>query len=199
MDYLLPNVEKLRPFDDKMLYLIGRYDKSIMEDFLKVILNDSTLEFKNSTANIFSLYSPPDDKVITEFTTDTNDGTVIGFITFKQNEIDVTKKVRWYQGIKDSHYLINDYDYTLLPNLIIVVLMERDIFNSSEPMYEVIKKIKDTDIVYDDDVRIILVNGEYKGNDPLGNYIHDFMCDDVDSMRIDSIKEAVKFFEAYGE
>ena len=33
---------------------------------------------------------------------------------------------------------------------------------------------------------------EYKADDPLGSYIHDFMCNDTDSMRIDSIKEFMK-------
>ena len=55
------------------------------------------------------------------------------------------------------------------------------------------------DNILDDGLKILYINGEYKGNDKLGDYIHDFICDDADDMRIDSIKEAVKYFESIGE
>ena len=96
-------------------------------------------------------------------------------------------------------FIKDNTDYSLIPDMIFIVLMEKDSFNDKEAVYEMIRHIKGTDEVLDDGLKILYINGEYKGNDKLGDYIHDFICDDADDMRIDSIKEAVKYFESIGE
>ena len=89
-------------------------------------------------------------------------------------------------------------DYSLIPQMTIVVLMEKNVYGGNSPFYQLVWREEKSGWEYDR-IKYIFVNGEYKGNDKLGDYIHDFMCDDADDMRIDSIKEALKFFETYEE
>ena len=42
----MKNKEKLRLFDELIFYSIGKRKPEIMEEFLRLILNDDTLEFK---------------------------------------------------------------------------------------------------------------------------------------------------------
>ena len=164
----------LRPFDEPLFCAIGKHRPEIMEDFMRVLLNDDSIEFKDSAVNIIPAEITPDGLMITEFCTYTKSGTHVCFIT-------------------------DNTDYSLIPDMIFIALMEKDGFNDKEAVYEMIRHIKGTDEVLDDGLKILYINGEYKGNDKLGDYIHDFICDDADDMRIDSIKEAVKYFESIGE
>ena len=191
--------EKLRPFDENSSYIIGKLRPEIMEKFLKLILNDDNIEFDSSAVNIIPANITPDGLMIIEFCAYTKDGTLICFITDRYDAQELLYKMRWYEDYKTMQYVKEEADYNLIPDMIFVALMEKDSFREKEVIYEMVNRIKETDEVLDDGLKKLFVNGEYKGNDPLGNYIHDFMCDDVDSMRIDSIKEALKFFETYGE
>ena len=77
--------------------------------------------------------------------------------------------------------------------------MEKDAFGYERPFYVMDSKLEYSDKTVIFRYKQIYVNSEYGFDDPLGSYIHDFMCDDADDMRIDSIKEAVKYFESIGE
>ena len=43
--------------------------------------------------------------------------------------------------------------------------------------------------------KIVVVNGEYEGDDLIGDYIHDFVSCDVEDMRLDSVRNCVKYFK----
>ena len=191
--------EKLRPFDENLFYTIGKLKPEIMEEFLRLILNDDNIEFDSSAVNIIPADITPDGLMIIEFSAYTRDGTLICFITDRYDAQELLYKMRWYEDYKTMQYVKEEADYNLIPDMIFVALMEKDSFGEKEAIYEMVSRIKETDEVLDDGLKILFVNGEYKGNDLLGNYIHDFMCDDVDDMKVDSIKEALKFFETYGE
>ena len=189
----------LRPFDEPLFYSIGKHRPEIMEDFMRVLLNDDSIEFKDSAVNIIPAEITPDGLMITEFCTYTKSGTHVCFITDKYDAQNLIYKIQWYEDYKTMQFIKDNTDYSLIPDMIFIVLMEKDSFNDKEAVYEMIRHIKGTDEVLDDGLKILYINGEYKGNDKLGDYIHDFICDDADDMRIDSIKEAVKYFESIGE
>ena len=191
--------KNLRPFDEPLFYKIGKHRPEIIQDFIRIILNDDSTVFDSSTVNIIPADITPDGLMIIEFSAYTKDGTLICFITDRYDAQNLIYKIRWYENYKTMQYVKEEADYGLIPDMIFVALMEKDSFGEKEVIYEMVNRIKETDEVLDDGLKILFVNGEYKGNDPLGNYIHDFMCNDIDSMRIDSIKEALKYFESYGE
>ena len=45
----MKNKEKLRPSDESLFCAIGKHRPEIMKEFLRLILNDDTLEFKGSS------------------------------------------------------------------------------------------------------------------------------------------------------
>ena len=193
----MKNKEKLRPFDEPLFYSIGKHRPEIMEEFLRLILNDDTLEFKGSSCkDITNVYGY--DSTLAEFSTLTGNGRLMGLLTAEGTEPDVIANVFLYFVLKKEEYMADTMDYSLIPKMIIVVLMEKDVYEGKSPFYKLTWRDDKPGFEFDG-VKYILVNGEYKADDPLGSYIHDFMCDDADDMRIDSIKEAVKYFESIGE
>ena len=193
----MKNKEKLRPFDEPLFYSIGKHRPEIMEEFLRLILNDDTLEFKGSSCkDITNVYGY--DSTLAEFSTLTGNGRLMGLLTAEGTEPDVIANVFLYFVLKKEEYMADTMDYSLIPKMIIVVLMEKDVFEGKSPFYKLTWRDDKPGFEFDG-VKYILINGEYKADDSLGSYIHDFMCDDADDMRIDSIKEAVKYFESIGE
>ena len=187
----------LRPFNEPLFCAIGKHRPEIMEDFMRVLLNDDSIEFKDSAVNIIPASITPDNKQTAEFITYAKNDTVICFITDSQNEEEMINKVKWYRAFRIKEYAGEDLDS--IQSMILVILMEKDAFGYERPFYVMDSKLEYSDKTVIFRYKQIYVNSEYGFDDPLGSYIHDFMCDDADDMRIDSIKEAVKYFESIGE
>ena len=186
----MKNKEKLRPFDELLFYSIEKRRPEIMEEFLRLILNDDTLDFKGSSCkDITNVYSY--DSTLAEFRSLTGNGRLMGLLTAEGTEPDAIANAFLYFVLKKEEYMADTMDYSLIPKMIIVVLMEKDVYEGKSPFYKLTWR-DDKPFFEFDGVKYILVNGEYKADDSLGSYIHDFMCNDTDSMRIDSIKEFMK-------
>ena len=68
------------------------------------------------------------------------------------------------------------------------------------PVYRVNKilNIKDkngNNLPFDDDCNIMYVNGEYKGDDPLGRLMHDFSTVNADEMYYEELAARMRFFK----
>ena len=187
----MKNKEKLRPFDEPLFCAIGKRRPEIMEEFLRLILNDDTLEFKGSSCKEITTNVYDYDSTLAEFSTLTGNGRLMGLLTDEGTEPDVIANAFLYFVLKKEEYMADTMDYSLIPKMIIVVLMEKDVYEGKSPFYKLTWRDEKSGFEFDG-VKYILVNGEYKADDPLDSYIHDFMCNDTDSMRIDSIKEFMK-------
>ena len=95
----MKNKEKLRPFDEPLFCAIGKHRLEIMEDFMRVLLNDDSIEFKDSAVNIIPASITPDNKQTAEFIAYTKNDTVICFITDSQNEEEMSRNEKELQGV----------------------------------------------------------------------------------------------------
>lgn len=100
----------------------------------------------------------------------------------------------------DSHTLQKGGSYKDLPNLYIIFILEHDIFEKGLPVYRVNKSLNIQDeqgnnLPFDDDCNIMYVNGEYKGDDPLGRLMHDFSTANADEMYYEELAERMRFFK----
>ncbi len=51
------------------------------------------------------------------------------------------------------------------------------------PLYHIDRTIRELNSPFDDKSHIIYVNGEYRGDNPIGNLLHDFSCRNADDMK----------------
>ena len=187
----MKNKVKLRPFDEPLFCTIGKRRPEIMEEFLRLILNDDTLEFKGSSCKEITINVYGYDSTLAEFSTLTGNGRLMGLLTAEGTEPDVIANAFLYFVLKKEEYMADTMDYSLIPKMIIVVLMEKDVYEGKSPFYKLTWRDDKPGFEFDG-VKYIFVNSECKADNPLDSYIHDFMCNDTDSMRIDSIKEFMK-------
>ena len=59
----------------------------------------------------------------------------------------------------------SQFKYKKIPNLILIMFCEFDLFKKGKPIYEIIRYVKDTKVIADDGIREIYVNLKAKSND----------------------------------
>ena len=80
----------------------------------------------------------------------------------------------------------------------IIFILEHDLFKRGKPIYFVNKTIdiKDEEgnyLPFDDACNIMYINGQYRGDNPLGKLMHDFSTSDPDEMYYEELARRVRF------
>ena len=68
------------------------------------------------------------------------------------------------------------------------------IFKKGKPLYKIDRYV-DGEELFNDEAHIIYVNGEYKGNDPIGDLMHDFHCKKADDMKSKLLAERTRYLK----
>ena len=76
-----------------------------------------------------------------------------------------------------------------------IFITEHDIFKCGLPLYHIDRIIKENNMTFQDESHIIYVNGEYNGNDPIGDLMHDFACANPDEMRSKILAEKTRYYK----
>ncbi len=63
------------------------------------------------------------------------------------------------------------------------------------PLYHINRKIEENNMTFQDESHIIYVNGEYEGDDPIGDLMHDFACANPDEMRSKLLAEKTRYYK----
>jgi hypothetical protein len=95
----------------------------------------------------------------------------------------------------DTRMLKEKQKFKELMDSYVIFITEKDIVGSGLPLYHVSRTIEETKDAFDDGSHIIYVNGSYKGNDPVGNLVHDFRCKNSSDMFYSELSEGVKHFK----
>ena len=110
------------------------------------------------------------------------------------------RRIRYHQAMLDNHTLSKGGTFKDLPNLYIIFILEHDIFERGLPVYRVYKTLNIQDdsgnnLPFDDDCNIMYINGEYKGDDPLGKLMHDFSTSNADEMFYTELADRMRFLK----
>ena len=63
------------------------------------------------------------------------------------------------------------------------------------PLYHIDRIIKENNMTFQDESHIIYVNGEYEGDDPIGDLMHDFACANPDEMHSKLLAEKTRYYK----
>ena len=196
---VLEKIQNLRLMDDELMTLVFSGDTQATEFLLKILLNREDLKVKQSMTqlqkhNLFGRSVTLD---------------IVAEEVYRQEyNIEIqrassgagARRIRYHQAMLDSHTLQKGKKFDELPNLYIIFILEHDLFNAAEAIYPVRKYIDvhDSDgnyLKFDDGCNIMYVNGDYRGDDPLGKLMHDFSTSNADELYYNQLAERVKFFK----
>jgi hypothetical protein len=94
----------------------------------------------------------------------------------------VPKRARYNSAMLDTNTTAPGDDYDALPESYVIFITESDVLKKRFPLYHIDRIVRETGEAFGDDAHIIYVNGEYRGNDPIGALMHDFRCTEPDDM-----------------
>ena len=196
---ILSRVRAMRLFDDEFMSAVFSNDIEVTQLLIRILLNRNDLTVTKSMSqvqktNLFGKSVKLDVVAEYIFKTEYN-------IEIQRADAGAgARRIRYHQAMLDSHTLQKGGSYKDLPNLYIIFILEHDIFEKGLPVYRVNKSLNIQDkqgnnLPFDDDCNIMYVNGEYKGDDPLGRLMHDFSTANADEMYYEELAERMRFFK----
>ena len=93
------------------------------------------------------------------------------------------KRARYNSALMDADETVSGMDTETLPETYVIFITENDVLGGELPLYHIDRTIRELNKPFDDKSHIIYVNGQYRGNDPIGSLMHDFSCTQADDMK----------------
>lgn len=81
-----------------------------------------------------------------------------------------------------------------LPESYVIFITENDIYKKGKTLYKIDRYV-DGEQLFDDEAHIIYVNGQYKGDDPIGDLMHDFHCKKADDMKNKILADRTRYLK----
>lgn len=105
------------------------------------------------------------------------------------------KRARFHSSMLDSRMLRENQKFKELKDSYVIFICEHDKFGRGLPVYHVDRYIRETKELFEDGSHIIYVNGEYEGNDSIGQLMHDFKCKRADEIHYRELADGVRHFK----
>lgn len=104
-------------------------------------------------------------------------------------------RARYHSSVMDVENLDAGQDFSELPDTYTIFITERDFYQKGAPVYWIQNMNLTTGETFHDGAHILYVNGEYRGDDPLGMLMHDFNCTEADDMHFALMAERTKYLK----
>lgn len=105
------------------------------------------------------------------------------------------KRARYNSSMLDSNFTMPGDEYDALPKTFVIFITENDYFSRGLPLYHIDRVVQETGELFSDDEHILYVNGQYRGDDPIGSLMHDFFCKDPNDMKNPVLAENVRYYK----
>lgn len=104
------------------------------------------------------------------------------------------KRARYNSALMDADETVPGTDAGKLPESYVIFITENDIYKKGKALYKIDRYV-DGEEPFNDGAHIIYVNGKYKGNDPMGDLMHDFHCKKAGDMKSKILAERVRYLK----
>ncbi len=105
------------------------------------------------------------------------------------------KRARFYSSTLDTFFLQEGNKYHEFKDIYVIFITENDVLGEGRPVYNIARRIIESNHNFNDGSYIIYVNASYQDNTPIGKLMHDFNCADPDKMYYPELAKRVKFFK----
>lgn len=104
------------------------------------------------------------------------------------------KRARYNSALMDAKEALPGDDTAKLPETYVIFITEKDFYGEGKPLYKIDRYINGEKL-FNDEAHIIYVNGEYRGNDPIGDLMHDFNCTKASDMKNKILADKVRYYK----
>ena len=104
------------------------------------------------------------------------------------------QRARYNAALMDANETVTGQKKIVLPESYVIFITENDIYGEGLPLYKVDRFINGKK-PFGDGSHILYVNGKYRGNDPIGDLMHDFSCRKADEMKNGVLAQRARYLK----
>ena len=190
-------LEKLRGYrlmDDEFMRACFKDNPEAVQLVLRIILNDNklrviTLKTQEDMKNLFGKSTWFDIHAIDQYN--------------RHLDIEIQNaskgagphRARYYSSMLDANISNPAEEYNNLPDTFVIMIAEKDVLHGQRPLYHIDRMVEETGKPFSDGSHIIYVNGEYRGEDPLGVLMKDFHEMEPDKIHYQELRDRAHYFK----
>ena len=182
-------VQKLRPIDNAFFPVLGQ-DPGVMEEILRVILNDNTLTVEKVIAE-YTLPNLSGRGVRLDSFCETGDGHRINVEVQKADDDDHIRRCRYNAAGMTWKEAEKGTRFRDLPDVCVVYITEHDFLHGGHTVYHVDKILRENGSLIDDGSSVIYVNTAVNDGSAISDLMRCFMQKTVNDPRFPRLSERV--------
>ena len=182
-------VQKLRPIDNAFFPVLGQ-DPGVMEEILRVILNDNTLTVEKVIAE-YTLPNLPGRGVRLDSFCETGDGHRINVEVQKADDDDHIRRCRYNAAGMTWKEAEKGIRFRDLPDVCVVYITEHDFLHGGRTVYHVDKILRENGLIIDDGSSVIYVNTAVNDGSAISDLMRCFLQKTVNDPRFPRLSEKV--------
>ena len=182
-------VQKLRPIDNAFFPVLGQ-DPGVMEEILRVILNDDTLTVEKVIAE-YTLPNLSGRGVRLDSFCETGDGHRINVEVQKADDDDHIRRCRYNAAGMTWKEAEKGTRFKDLPDVCVVYITEHDFLHGGRTVYHVDKILRENGSIIDDGSSVIYVNTAVNDGSAISDLMRCFMQKTVNDPRFPRLSERV--------
>lgn len=182
-------VQKLRPIDNAFFPVLGQ-DPGVMEEILRVILNDNTLTVEKVIAE-YTLPNLSGRGVRLDSFCETGDGHRINVEVQKADDDDHIRRCRYNAAGMTWKEAEKGTRFKDLPDVCVVYITEHDFLHGGHTVYHVDKILRENGSIIDDGSSVIYVNTAVNDGSAISDLMRCFMQKTVNDPRFPRLSERV--------
>ena len=182
-------VHKLRPIDNAFFPVLGQ-DPGVMEEILRVILNDDTLTVEKVIAE-YTLPNLSGRGVRLDSFCETGDGHRINVEVQKADDDDHIRRCRYNAAGMTWKEAEKGTRFKDLPDVCVVYITEHDFLHGGRTVYHVDKILRENGSIIDDGSSVIYVNTAVNDGSAISDLMRCFMQKTVNDPRFPRLSERV--------
>lgn len=192
-------IDDMSLFDDDLMSMVFDKNKEATELLLKIILKQDDIQVV-SVVGQREFKSPVVGGRGIRLDILAKDGTGKHYNVEVQQKPEGAhiRRARFNSSMMDSRMLKKGQDFSELQDSYMVFITRTDIFGQGIPIYTINRHFEETRELFNDGSHIIYVNGAYKGDDAIGNLVHDFACKESKDIFYPELAKGMKHFKEEG-
>lgn len=188
-------VNELTLFDDDLMSRV--FDKNIKatELLLRIILGKKVKVISVTGQNEMKNHQVGGRNITLDVDAMDQNGEEIDIEVQGNSEGAHVRRARYHSSMVDSRMLKEGQAFRELKDSHVIFIYKHDKFRKGLPLYHVERYVGETNEQFRDGSHIIYVNGNYKGNDEIGQLMQDFREKNPECMHYTELAESVKHFK----
>ena len=188
-------VNELTLFDDDLMSRV--FDKNIKatELLLRIILGKKVKVISVTGQNEMKNHQVGGRNITLDVDAMDENGEEIDIEVQGNSEGAHVRRARYHSSMVDSRMLKEGQAFRELKDSYVIFIYKHDKFRKGLPLYHVDRYVGETNEQFRDGSHIIYVNGNYKGNDEIGQLMQDFREKNPECMHYTELAESVKHFK----